>query len=249
MKSSNLEYKKFRRIHGKKIRLFVLFVFLSLASGVVYELVKTEDFLKFKKVEVLGAKTYVNENDVQTLVRANILDKNFFSVNTEKMESDLKENFLGAGSVEVSKNLKGTLLVKITERKPIAILVQKENSFVVDDQGYVLGYMDPTTTNLPKIKYEGDVRVGYFIDKSLVPVYADIIERLDEEKIKVSSISMTEFDVRMYIEQGTEVIVSRKSYNGSFSQRLKQVLAYLKSTGKSARSIDLRYDKVILSFN
>jgi cell division septal protein FtsQ len=249
MKSSNLEYKKFQRTHGQKVKLLFMFSVLCLLAGVFYGLIKSEDFLKMKRVEVLGAKTYVNKNDVETLVKGSIYGKNFFSVDTIKIENDLKNNFLGASTVDVTKKIDGEVFISITERKPIAILIQKDNTFVVDDQGYVLGYMDPTTTNLPKILYEGDVRVGHFIDKSLVPVYADIIKRLDEDKIKVSSISMNEFDVRMYIEQGTEVIVSRRTYDGSFSARLKQVLSYLKSTGKSARSIDLRYDKVILSFN
>ncbi len=249
MKSSNLEFKKFQRTQGKKVRFLVLFSVLCMVAGMFVGLLQTEDFSKIKNITIEGTKTYVNKNDVATMVRGSSLGKSFLAVNTVDLENNLQDNFLGASEFKVSKAITGELKVVVIERKPIAILIQKENTFVVDDAGYVLGYMDPTTTNLPQIKYEGTIRVGQFIDKALVPVYSDIIKKLDEDKIKVSSISMNEYDVRMYVDKGTEVIVSRKSYDGSFSKRLKEVLNYLKTSGKSARSIDLRYDKVILSFN
>ncbi len=249
MKSSNLELKKIQRKQGRKIRFLVLFCLLCLFLGIFFGMLQTEDFLQIKSLEVTGTKTYVSKQDIETIAKGSSFGRNFFAVNTYKIEQDLKDNFLGASDIKVKKSVKGTLVINVVERKPIALLIQKDNTYVVDEEGYVLGYMDPSTTNLPKIKYEGKVRVGFFIDKALVPVYSDIIKRLDEEKIKVSSISMNEYDVRMYVDKGTEVIVSRKSYDGSFSTRLKEVLNYLKSSGKSARSIDLRYDKVILSFN
>jgi cell division septal protein FtsQ len=249
MKSSDLEIKKFKRRQGKKVRNFALFCAFCMLCGSLARLIQTQNFLQIKTVTVSGAKIYVNKDDLYTIAKGGALGKSYFTLNTQNLENDLKANFLGAQEIEVTKSIRGSLVVHVTERTPIALLGQKNETFVVDAYGYVLGYMDPSTTNLPRITYEEKIKVGQFIDSAIVPVYSDIIKQLDSEKIKVSSISMSEYDVRMYIDKGTEVVVSKKNYNSNFSARLKEVLNYLNASGKSARSIDLRYDKVILSFN
>ncbi len=255
MKSSTIKQhprariSKLKRTHGRKIKLFLVFSFVCISLGALYGFFQNTDLFVIKRLQVEGAKTYVNKADVLTLVSANTLGKNILSLNAQVLENNIKATFLGVKTAQVTKSITGDVLVKITEREPVALISNKRDTYGVDIDGYVLGILDPKKTNLPKITYEDDIRVGQFIDSKLVPTYMDIIKHLDSEKIKVSSISVTAFDVRMFVGQGTEVLIGRENYDNGFVVELKEVLNYLKTKGKTARRIDLRYDKVILSLN
>jgi cell division septal protein FtsQ len=249
MRSSSLKYKKARREYGKLVIRVLSFCILFLVLGVGTGLASYYKVFVVKAVEVKGTKSYVNSTDVTTLISASVLAKNMFLLDTGELESDIKNNFQGVKTVNVQRTLSGKLKVHITEREPVALVTTKRDTFGVDDDGYVLGILDPKTTNLPSLSYDGDVKVGLFIDKLIVPTYMDVLKSLDEEKIKVSSISVSDYDVRIFVDKGIEVLIARDSYSGKFAKQLKEVLNYMKTSGKSARRIDLRYDKVILSQN
>jgi cell division septal protein FtsQ len=249
MRSSNLKYKKARREYGKIIVHIIGFCTLFLALGIGAGLATYYKVFVVKDIDILGTKSYVSSTDVSTLVSAATLSKNIFLLNTSEIENDIKNNFQGVKTVNVQRTFSGKLKVYVIEREPVALVTTKRDTFGVDNDGYVLGILDPKTTNLPSLSYDGDVKVGLFIDKMIVPTYMDVLKSLDEEKIKVSSISVSDYDVRIFVDKGIEVLIARNSYSGNFAKQLKEVLNYMKTSGKSARRIDLRYDKVILSQN
>jgi cell division septal protein FtsQ len=249
MRSSNLKYKKARREYGRLVVRVISFCILFLLIGIGTGLISHYKLFTVQTVEVLGTKSYVNKTDVKTMLSAAVLSKNMFFLEPSELESDIRDNFQGVKTVTIHRTITGKLRVSITEREPVALITTSRDTFGVDDDGYVLGILDPKTTNLPRLTYDGDVKVGLFIDKLIVPTYMDVLKSLDEEKIKVSSISVTDFDVRIFVDKGIEVLIARKSYSSKFAKQLKEVLNYMKTSGKSARRIDLRYDKVILSQN
>lgn len=249
MKSSGSKYKKARRQYGTLISKIISVCVLFLLLGILTGLSSRYKLFEIKDIEVVGTRSYVSKADIKTMVSSIISSKNILFINTTELEKSIKDNFQGVGIVNINRRLNGNLLVTIIEREPIALITTNRDTFGVDKEGYVLGILDPKTTNLPKLTYEGDIKVGLFLDKSLVPTYIDVIKSLDEEKIKVSSISITEFDVRIFVDKGIEVLIARDNYSRQFAKQIKEVLNYMKTSGKSARRIDLRYDKVILSQN
>ena len=175
MRSSNLKYKKAIRLYKKTVLRIISFILFFLILGVIYGLVKQQELFTVKNVQVLGTKSYVNKNDVHTLVSTAIKSKNLFNLNKKQMQQDIKSNFQGVKEVKISRALNGTVNVYVQEREPIALVMTHRDTFGVDEDGYVLGILDPKTTNLPRLNYNGDVKVGLFIDKMLVPTYIDHI--------------------------------------------------------------------------
>lgn len=225
-------------------------VFLVLLIPILFYLfVYKYRVFDIKEVMISGAKSYVNQEDLHNVVSTNVENKNIFFLNTEELEASLQDNFQGAKTISISKKLPNKLEIVVKEREPLALIHQNnEEIFMVDEDGYVLGLVDKTKTNLPKIKYEGDIKIGYFINKEFVPVYLQLLDSVDSNKINVSSISVSAKNISMYVDGGIHVVLSQEKSTVESVSILSKLLKQLHVEGKNAKKIDLRYDKVIVSY-
>jgi len=112
----------------------------------------------------------------------------------------------------------------------------------------ILGIVGPESEDLPRIRYAGDLKVGTFVDPVLVPVYLDLIDALETSDIKVSSISFSPKNVTFYTQEGTRVLIGNRGDKQYLLAVLANLLNKLSLEGKDASSIDLRYDKVVVSY-
>lgn len=200
-------------------------------------------------VYVEGTREFVNKEDVRLMAENNALGHNIFKFNTNSLEAKLANNLLGAKSYQVQKDLPNTLDIMVNERIPIAIIHKDSDEyFLVDEDGYVLGYTDPEDGSLPRIKYDKDVRVGQFIDKNLVPIYLELTDLFKEQEVPVSSMSFSAKYVHLFLVNDTQVLIGNQKNK---LEALKTTAALLKEAeleDKEIRTIDLRYDKVIVLF-
>lgn len=236
----------FRKI---KTPILILLLLTSLSYGLYYAVYKWDYFL-VDNIEITGTSKFVNTIDLQNFVQANQIHKNILLLNTMELSKEIKNRFLGASSVEIGKKYPNTLIVKITERKPLALLKNDISTeyYLIDQEGYLLGTVEDDPDNLPKINFVGDLRVGEFVSKDLVPIYYDIIEALDESKVKVSSMSFYEKHIVFYTNEGVRVLVGNEKEKSTVLSALTKLLKALQIENKKPNSIDLRYDKVVVSY-
>ena len=146
-------------------------------------------------------------------------------------------------NVKVHRNLFGKLILKIEERKPLALLVAGR-LFPVDADGVVLSPLKvppdlPLITGVP----EEDIRIGKRInylpaERALrwICGVGDVEPGLLDE---ISEVNAGEGKLTAYLTDGTEVVLGgRPMQDASY---LHAVLQRLSQEGRKARFLDLRF--------
>jgi cell division septal protein FtsQ len=237
-----------RRFLGSFKLVLKILLGIIISGGVLY-LLLFSNFFKISSFTVTGSKQFVSKEDVEELAKSNAFGKNIFFFNTDSLEDKLSKNLLGAKSFEVTKKLPRQLQIAVYERTPIAIVYQdSEEEYLVDEDGYVLGYANNEYQDLPKIHFEKEIKIGFFIDQKIVPVYLELAQLFEKEKIKVSTMSFSTKDINFQITDGPEVLIGTDKNLQEAVLAISSLLKEAKVENRDLKRVDLRYDKVIVSF-
>lgn len=227
------------------LKIITCFVLLAIGFFFLYKYVYLNPVYQVSNIEIVGPYKYVSSTDVREVSEKNLIGKIIFSVNPKDIEKTLKDIFLGAKSVSVSKSYPNKILVAIEERVPVAIVVSSHDleNYLIDVDGYVLGAVSDEFMSMPKIVYDRGVKIGDFIGDSVVPVCVAILKEAQKSGLEVSSVSYSERQSVIFLE-GTEVLISNKKNIRDSISVLAKVYNTLKIEGKMVKKIDLRYDYV-----
>jgi cell division septal protein FtsQ len=243
------------KLYIRKIQVLFRYLILVLALvglfGWAYHFVFRSDYFKVDAVEISGTQSFVNQTDLQEVVRNKVEGAIIFKVKNRELEQTLKDNFQGAKSIKVKKLYPSTISIEVFERVPLALVYNDPSGdlYMVDDEGYVLGIVEEGKTNLSRIRYEGDIGVGLFVDKQMVPIYLELIGALNEEKVYASSMSFSQTYITIYFPEGIELFIGKDKDKLSSVQTAAALLKQLQLEGKKVKKIDLRYDKVIVLYD
>ena len=143
--------KKLYRI----VLLIIVFIFLSTynPSGFNLILQKNNTFLKIQKIEIVN-NSLIKDSKIKEKL-GKIYNKNIFLIKRKDIEDPLKEiNFLE--KVEVKKKYPNTIIVKIFETKPVAILYKNKAKYLLDSSSNLILFEDDMNFNqLPTVFGEG----------------------------------------------------------------------------------------------
>ncbi len=231
------------------LRILGFILFGGAVFGIHYLIFQTRTF-KLDYFEISGTSKYVNHVDLNNFLYSNYEGKNLLFIDTREIETLLEDVFLGAESIRVKKKLPRQLIVEVKERQPLAILYNDRypDNYMVDREGYVLGTVDSSGKALPEINYVGDLKVGSFVNQDLVPIYSELIAAFEEYNVEVSSMSFHPKHVSFYTDEGPMVLIDNEKDKFHALSVLSRLLRKLSLEGKDASSIDLRYDKVVVSY-
>ena len=242
-----------RKILRKKQGLFgKIVIFLIFISVVVFLIIKFDvpGYFKISSINIEGVGKFVSYDDVRSVVSSSVLEKYIFSVDEISVAENIKKSFLGAKNVNVSRNYPHSIDVLVEERVPLAVAYNDDGEgFLIDSEGFVLGVVDKSVFDLPKIKYEGPIMVGTFLEKDIIPVSIEIIEFAEKEDLKISSMSFKPASAHLFVGKDTEVFMV---YDKDIEKSLRTIKALVKKSdveGKILKRIDLRYDKVIVLYD
>lgn len=244
------QHKYYLRRYTSLVRLVLHLVVIGVVSSLLFYIVFRSGYFDITEVSVAGTSGFVNVDDVRVVTEAKVLGKNIFSADTADIEYCLENNFLAAKDFVVVRVYPKTIQVQIIEREPTAIISNdlSDKPFLIDNAGYVLGFSDPQRSDLPKIKYENDIIVGMSIDKDLVPVYMELTQLFERNDIPISKMSANPNYFSIYLKDGTEVLIGNKKDKFSAVTTVVSLLKQFELESKIPERIDLRYDKVIVSF-
>ena len=143
--------KKFYKI----ILLLTVLIFLSTFNPKELNLLKKKSntLFKIKNIEVKN-NFLTNKNEIEEKLKV-ILKENIFFIKREDIEKPLKEiDFLQ--NIEVKKKYPNTILIKIFETKPVAILFKNQVKYIIDSSSNLISFKkDMDLNNLPGIFGEG----------------------------------------------------------------------------------------------
>jgi cell division septal protein FtsQ len=125
--------KKLYRI----VLLILVLIFLSTYSPNKFDLIleKNNTFLKIQKIKIVN-NFLIKSSEIKEKL-STIYNRNIFSIKKEDIEEPLKEiNFLE--KVEVKKKYPNTIVVKIFETKPVAILYKNKAKYLLDSSSNLI---------------------------------------------------------------------------------------------------------------
>ena len=139
--------KKLYRI----VLLILVLIFLSTYSPNKFDLIleKNNTFLKIQKIKIVN-NFLIKSSEIKEKL-STIYNRNIFSIKKEDIEEPLKEiNFLE--KVEVKKKYPNTIVVKIFETKPVAILYKNKAKYLLDSSSNLIFFENNMNFNqLPSV--------------------------------------------------------------------------------------------------
>ena len=139
--------KKLYRI----VLLIIVLIFLSTYNPNEFDLVLKKDntFLKIQKIKIVDNFLIKNSEIKEKLSK--VYNKNIFLIQRKDIEEPLKEiNFLE--KVEVKKKYPHTIIVKIFETKPVAILYKNKAKYLLDSSSNLISFENNMNFNqLPSV--------------------------------------------------------------------------------------------------
>ena len=139
--------KKLYRI----VLLILVLIFLSTYSPNKFDLIleKNNTFLKIQKIKIVN-NFLIKSSEIKEKL-STIYNRNIFSIKKEDIEEPLKEiNFLE--KAEVKKKYPNTIVVKIFETKPVAILYKNKAKYLLDSSSNLIFFENNMNFNqLPSV--------------------------------------------------------------------------------------------------
>jgi len=129
--------KKFYRI----VLLLALFIFLTTytTSGLNVFPKKTNLFFEIQNIEIVN-NHIINKEEIDKKL-ANILGKNILFIKRNDLEKPLKSiDFLE--KIEVKKKYPNTVIIKVYETKPIAIIFKKSKKYLLDSSSNLITFKE-----------------------------------------------------------------------------------------------------------
>ncbi len=238
-----------RKKHGVFLKILFLLIFLG-ALGYLFFKFDVPGYFKITNVSITGTERFVSTEDVKNIVDRNAFGKYIFSVEEQELSEVISKSFLGAKNVFVKKDYPNSLNIFIEERVPVAFVFNNKDEFyLIDADGYVLGMVTDGLQELPRINYEGSVVVGTFLDKDIIPISIEILKFADREDLKISSMSFTPNYAKLYLNIGPEVFMGYVKDIEKSLRTIKALVSSSKNNEEVIKKIDLRYDKVIVLYD
>ena len=143
--------KKFYRI----ILLLIVLIFISTYNPKEFDLIpkKNVAFFKIKNIEIKN-NFFIKQTEIEEKL-SNIYKKNIFSIKKADIEKPLKEiDFLER--IEVKRKYPNTVIIKIFETRPVAILFKNKVKYLLDSSSNLISFNDNINYNeLPHVFGEG----------------------------------------------------------------------------------------------
>lgn len=223
------------RKHGKRILLVTLAIIFSLGIALF---VNQQFFIEH--VEIIGHGVNISIDEKK--LPKNLL---FFPSDTVT-KSLLSENSM-IESLQIRKKYPHTLVIVVTPRMPF-VNIQQNNSFIaVDRTGFVLG-ASYSMDKLPVILFS--IPSVIFGKRIMDETFMHALAFLDNTKAIVSFDHVDVYDSASFrASMGqTDIIIPQLGEYEHIATTLQTLLAGFRIKGTLPKTIDLRFDKPIVTF-
>ncbi len=262
--------KRSKEIFGISF-LKIILVFLVIFVVVSIYLLFRANILIIRSIDVSTEKVECVDGE-QVKAASKLLGKNFFFINSKKIEDDLKKNYICIKSVTISKFFPNKIKLDIFGREPAAILVvlrneeasesseleefsklestmsaEADESFLIDNEG-ILYSKNIEQVFAPKVYVSGlNLTLGEKIEKNLIRNLLKILE-----KLKIFGLNLTESKIYseniLLINSVPKIILVLEDKIDTQIASLQLIMNEAKINEENLEFIDLRFDKPIIRF-
>ena len=209
----------------KIILLLIALIILSTFNPKEFSLVekKSDALFKIENIEIIN-NFLTNKSEIKEKLSA-IHKENIFFIKREDIERPLKKiDFLH--KIEVKKRYPSTVIIKIFETKPVAILFKNQVKYIIDSSSNLISLKkDMDLNNLPGIFGEGaennfinflnQLEKNNFPNKQIKNFYYFQIGRWDLQLLNNKIIKFPHNNIEVAIIKSIELLDHKnfKSYN------------------------------------
>ena len=228
------------------ILLITLITYLAFTLNIFY--VQTFEIEPLESDEL----TYIDREEVEDSL-VEFIGVRLFQLDTTSVENKLSKDFTFIKDTFVSKRVPNSLSIKIVERVPTLNLTKEKVSYLLDDEGLVLGLCTDYQSYCEKVpsvtvtSYIGEIEVGkvpFIIEVDEVVLLAESEKELGldvlEFKIPVDSV------ISVYFEDGTRAIFT---VDKDMIEQIKEY-SYTRENllleNESFKEIDMRFDRPVI---
>ena len=235
-----------KRVTPKIRAAGIVFLFFCFLVAIFYLLFKS-DFLIIKNVNcwVQDKTSLADEKRWCEEAERLLLEKRMVYSNLTTVVVSLEHKFLPVGEVVVKKKYPQTVLVQISERKPLAKVCQLSGwEFLVDKEGVIFSEITPETEDLKKVILELglELTLGQTLNKDVV--FLIILEDPQIKSIKY----IGQEGMEVQTEENLVVLFSRQKNLENQVRSLQMIVKKYRIEGKGLKSVDLRYDQPVVRY-
>ncbi|OGC38205.1 hypothetical protein A2V54_01440 [candidate division WWE3 bacterium RBG_19FT_COMBO_53_11] len=222
----------------------ILIVVLSALS--IFLFLRT-DIFQVKALE-FEFEQLADEALVRQRISEGVLARSIFFLDTGRVEQDIKDSFPTVSAVSIKKELPDRLLIRVSVRKPLATIVDKNKvQFLVDQEGLL--FRQAAGEDLPVIElsedFEGAVGVKLAIDGQGIAGYLQTLDLVSEKGLKTKAIYLRSETIELRLAK-TTVWLSADREIAEQMELLTQILQRLKLQGRTPKSVDLRFSRTVV---
>lgn len=220
------------------IRPIILLLLVVSMGALAYILVTGPLFL-VDTVYVFG--------DADALPDTSILQRsyNIFFYPKTKIKSVLQKLPL-VKSVEITRQLPRTVIVRITERTPSVSYINTKQEVLIDSSGQILPRL-PRFGNYSQLNcFLGELEVGEKVSDPLVSFGLKLVEAINSTGLAAESLTCNNEGSLALTITGVEVLVSPDKNVPQTAASLQFLFRQFRIEGKLPQKVDLRFTKPIL---
>ena len=194
-----------------------------------------------RSIEVVGEGVRVSI-DPEKIPR-NLL---FFPV--ERVKNDLLRDYPTIESVNIKKKYPGTLVIITTLRTPKAIVHTENNTYAIDKEGVVLEENPKKTYDVPKIRIDvPPASSGKRVSDPRITAALSFLQET-EGSIAITQITSGKGDTLLATDGVMNILFPQKSDMQAIARTLQTMFVGFRIKGALPASIDLRFDKPVVTF-
>lgn len=220
--------------------LLVFFFF----STTVFFFLRSDIF--FAKNLEFETQNISEEALIRQIVSENVLGRSLFSLDEDALEEKLRKDYLYIRNISLKRNYPDGLKVFVEGRKPLAIVSDGGEKYLVDEEGLV--FASAESQELPEIVSSQDLSLGDKISQEDVLSYLFLLSELSASELLVESIHLSQDGViNLKIKEGPAVVISSAGSAGSI-ELVKEIIYRYRLRGITLSKLDLRFSKPIVVY-
>jgi cell division septal protein FtsQ len=219
---------------------------IVLATLSIFLFLRT-DIFQVKALE-FEFEQLADEALVRQRISEGVLARSIFFLDTGKVEQEIKDSFLTVSAVSIKKEIPDRLLIRVSVRKPLAVIADKNKvRFLVDQEGLL--FRQAAGEDLPVIElsedFEGAVGVKLAIDEQGIASYLQTLDLVSEKGLKTKAIYLRSETIELRLTK-TTVWLSADREIAEQLELLTEILKRLKLQGRTPKSVDLRFERSVV---
>ena len=170
-------------------RFFWLGILIIIFLFSIFYFLFFSEFFQLEKVIISGNEK-VPVEDIRKLIESTIKKKilvfqtkSIFLTSKNQIQEIVFRNFPQIAKVDFKKQLPQTLVIKIEERKPVAIVSSEKNDFLIDEEGIIFEEILGDNLQLIKIKgpnLEKEIKLGEkVVEKELLSQILEVKSQIE----------------------------------------------------------------------